>query len=103
MSGSQARLSLRVSPGARKSAVVGRYGERWKIRVAAPAESGRANEALIGLLGKTLGVARSQLRIVAGSAARDKIVEVKGIDAEESERLLSASAGEGEANEGKRA
>lgn len=103
MSGLQTRLSLRVSPGAKKSAVVGRYGERWKIRVAAPAESGRANEALIGLLGKTLGVARSQLRIVAGSAARDKIVEVKGIDAEVSERLLSASAGEGEANEGKRA
>ncbi|MHB8059496.1 MAG: DUF167 domain-containing protein [Gaiellaceae bacterium] len=95
MSGSQARLSLRVSPGARKSAVVGRYGERWKIRVAAPAESGRANEALIGLLQQTLGVSRSQLRIVAGAAARDKIVEVKGIDVEESERLLSASAGEG--------
>jgi len=103
MSGSQTRLSLRVSPGARKSAVVGRYGERWKIRVAAPAESGRANEALIELLGKTLGVARSQLRVVTGAGARDKIVEVRGIDAEESERLLSVSAGEGEANEGKRA
>jgi len=103
MSGSQARLSLRVSPGARKSAVVGRYGERWKIRVAAPAESGKANDALIELLGKTLGVARSQLRLVTGASARDKIVEVKGIDAEESDRLLSASAGEGEVNEGERA
>jgi len=103
MSGSQARLSLRVSPGARKSAVVGRYGERWKIRVAAPAESGRANEALIELLAKTFGVARSQIRVVTGAGARDKIVEVKGIDVEESERLLSVSAGEGEANEGKRA
>ena len=103
MSGLQTRLSLRVSPGARKSAVVGRYGERWKIRVAAPAESGRANEALIELLGKVLGVTRSQVRVVTGVGARDKIVEVIGIDAEESERLLSASAGEGEANEGKRA
>ena len=103
MSGSQARLSLRVSPGARKSAVVGRYGERWKIRVAAPAESGRANEALIELLAKTFGVARSQIRVVTGAGARDKIVEVKGINVEESERLLSVSAGEGEANEGKRA
>lgn len=103
MSGAQTRLSLRVSPGARKSAVVGRYGERWKIRVAAPAESGRANEALLELLGKTLGVARSQIRVVSGVTARDKIVEVTGIDAEESERQLGASAGEGEANEGKRA
>ena len=102
MSGLQTRLSLRVSPGAKKSAVVGRYGERWKIRVAAPAESGRANEALIELLGKALGVARSQVRVVTGVSARDKIVEVIGIEAEESERLLSASVGEGEANEGKR-
>lgn len=103
MSGSQTRLSLRVSPGAKKSVVVGRYGERWKIRVAAPAESGRANEALIELLGKTLKVPRSQLRVVTGVSSRDKIVEVKGIDAEESERLLSVSAREGEAYEGKRA
>lgn len=101
MSGSQARLSLRVSPGAKKSAVVGRYGE-MEDSVAAPAESGRANEALIELLGKTLGIARSQLRVVTGASSRDKIVEVKGINAEESERLLSASAGEGEAYEGKR-
>jgi uncharacterized protein (TIGR00251 family) len=102
MSGSQARLSLRVSPGAKKSAVVGRYGERWKIKVTAPAESGRANEALLELLGETLGIARSQLRVVAGASSRDKIVEVKGINAEESERMLSTSAGEGEAYEGKR-
>jgi uncharacterized protein (TIGR00251 family) len=96
MSGSQTRLFLRVSPGARESAVVGRYGGRWKVRVAAPAESGRANRALLELLGRALGVARSQLRVVSGAGARDKIVEVVGIGAEESERLLVASAGEGE-------
>jgi uncharacterized protein (TIGR00251 family) len=103
MSASQTRLSLRVSPGAKSSAVVGRYGERWKIRVAAPAESGRANEALLELLAETLAVPRSRLRVVSGTAARDKIVEVCGIDAAASERLLLASAGEGETNEGKRA
>lgn len=95
MSESQTRLSLRVSPGARSSAVVGRYGERWKVKVAAPAESGRANEALLGLLANVLAVARSQLKVVSGASARDKIVVVTGIDAEESERLLRVSAGEG--------
>ncbi|MGD0165708.1 MAG: DUF167 domain-containing protein [Gaiellaceae bacterium] len=103
MSESQTRLSLRVSPGASSSAVVGRYGERWKVRVAAPAEAGKANEALLGLLGEVLGVTRSRLRVVSGAGARDKIVEVIGVDAEESGRLLETSAGEGEANEGKRA
>jgi uncharacterized protein (TIGR00251 family) len=99
MSGSQTRISLRVSPGAKQSAVVGRYGERWKVRVAAPADSGRANRALLELLGRALGVARSQLTLVSGVSSRDKIVEVEGIGAEESERLLVASAGEGEADE----
>jgi uncharacterized protein (TIGR00251 family) len=95
MSESQTRLSLRVSPGAKSSAIVGRYGERWKVRVAAPAESGRANEALLELVAETLGVKRSRLRVVSGIGSRDKIVEVTGIDAEESKRLLLAAAGEG--------
>jgi len=102
MSESQTRLSLRVSPGAKSSAVVGRYGERWKIRVAAPAESGKANEALLELLAGALGVRRSGLRVVSGTGSRDKIVEVTGINTEESERLLLASAGEGEGNEKER-
>ena len=58
---------------------------------------------MIELLGKTFGVARSQIRVVTGAGARDKIVEVKGIDVEESERLLSVAAGGGEANESERA
>ena len=71
--------------------------------MAAPAESGRANEALLELLAGELGLTRSHLRVVSGTSSRDKIVEVTGINAEESERLLLASAGEGEANELKRA
>lgn len=70
--------------------------------MAAPAESGRANAALLELLAGTLGVKASQLRVVSGLSARDKIVEVTGIDTAESERLL-ASAGEGGGNEDKRA
>jgi uncharacterized protein (TIGR00251 family) len=103
MSESRTRLSLRVAPRARAGAVVGRYGERWKVRVAAPAESGRANEALLELLARVLGIARSQLEIVSGAASRDKIVVVTGIDAEQSERLLLAAAGKGEGDGRKRA
>ena len=102
MSGTTARISLRVSPGARSSTVVGRYGERWKVRVTAPPEDGRANEAVLNLLAEKLGVDRSRLRLVAGKSSRDKIVEVVGIDAVESERLLAAT-GEDKGDEGKRA
>jgi uncharacterized protein (TIGR00251 family) len=97
MSGPQTRLALRVSPGARSSAIVGRQGDRWKVRVSAPAESGRANKALLRLLAEVLSVPRSRLRLVAGRGARDKLVEVSGVDAQESgRRLASARQGGGE-------
>jgi uncharacterized protein len=88
------RLRLRVSPGATRSRVVGRHGEGWKIRVAAPAEDGRANAALVRLLTQTLGVSRAQVTLVSGHAARDKIVELAEADPAEIERRLHSAAGE---------
>ncbi len=64
------------------------------MRVAAAAESGRANEALLALLAEVLEVPRAQVRLSSGQGGRDKIVVVEGIDTAESERRLS-SAGRG--------
>jgi uncharacterized protein (TIGR00251 family) len=86
------RITLRVSPGARRSAVVGRYGEAWKVRVAAPPVDGRGNGELQALLCQVLDVGRSQLRIVTGAGSRDKIIEVSGRDAAEADALLSSAA-----------
>jgi uncharacterized protein (TIGR00251 family) len=83
-----ARVRLRVSPGARRSEIAGRYGEGWKVRVAAPAENGRANDAVLALLAERLQLPRRSLTIVSGHSARDKVVEMAGIDAHESERRL---------------
>jgi uncharacterized protein len=68
---------------------VGRHGDGWRARVAAPPERGRANEALIELLAGSLGVPRSRVSVVGGQAARRKIVEVDGLDLPEIERRLS--------------
>lgn len=87
------RLRLRVVPGARRSEVVGRLGDAWKLRVHAPAERGRANDEVIALLARQLGVGRAQVRVVSGHANRDKVVEVERVTHEEAERRL-ASAGE---------
>ena len=84
------RLALRVSPGARTSAVVGRHGEGWKVRVAAPPERGRANEAVVALLAATLGVPASTISVVSGHGSRDKLVELTGIAPDETERRLAA-------------
>jgi uncharacterized protein YggU (UPF0235/DUF167 family) len=76
-------------PGSGKPGVVGRYGEAWKLRVAAPPERGKANEAALELLSRSLGVATTDLRLVAGHGTRDKTVEVTGLSSDEAERRLA--------------
>jgi uncharacterized protein (TIGR00251 family) len=89
-----ARLRLRVVPGAKRDALVGRHGDAWKVRVAAPPERGAANDAVVALLARVLGVPARTVTLVSGHGARDKIVELAGIDARDLEgRLASAEQG----------
>ena len=90
-----ARLRLRVVPGARRSCVVGRLGEAWKLRVHAAPERGRANDEVVALLAETLGLARSEVRLVAGLTSRDKIVELSQLSLAQAERRLEAAGTEG--------
>lgn len=87
-----ARLTLRVSPGAARSAVVGRHGAGWKVRVAAPPEDGKANDAVIRLLADTLALPTRDVQIVAGQSSRDKTVELEGIRPAEIERRLTQAS-----------
>ena len=87
------RVRLRVSPGANSAHVVGRHGEAWKVRVAAPAEGGRANEAVVRLLAEALSIPREDVSLVSGLGARDKIVQLTGLGPTQIERRLSSAAG----------
>jgi uncharacterized protein YggU (UPF0235/DUF167 family) len=53
-----------------------------KVRVAAPAIQGAANQALLRVIADELGVARRSVRLVAGAAGRQKLVVVEGVDRE---------------------
>ena len=83
------RISVVVSPGARRSELVGRQGDAWKLRVAAAPERGRANAAVCALLAEALGVPVATVRVVAGASSRRKVVEVDGLDTAELDRRLS--------------
>jgi uncharacterized protein len=87
------RLQLRVSPGAKSARIVGRHGEAWKVRVAAPPEGGRANDAVVRLLAETLSLSRDAVTLVSGHGARDKIVRLDGLDQDQIERRLTSAAG----------
>jgi uncharacterized protein (TIGR00251 family) len=89
MEPSSTYLRLCVIPGSGKPGVFGRYGEAWKLRVTAPPERGKANEATLTMLADILGLAASNLRLVSGHGSRDKTVEVAGLTTAEAERRLT--------------
>ena len=86
------RVKVRVSPRATRSEVVGRHGEAWKLRIAAPPEAGRANEETLVLLADAVAVPRTHLSLIAGAGSRDKLVQVDGVAASEVERRLAESS-----------
>lgn len=81
-----------MTPRAARPGIGGRHGEAWRIRVAAPAEGGRANAAVLALLAEVLGVPRTRLELLRGAGAREKLVAVDGLSAPEAERRLAAAA-----------
>ena len=72
-------LELHVQPGARRSEFAGEHGGRIKLRLAAPAVEGQANEALIEFLAAHYGVPKRNVRIAAGMKSRRKRVVIEGV------------------------
>ena len=83
-----ARLRVHVQPRAKRSAIAGRHGDAVKVRLAAPPVDGAANAELVRVLAEALGLPRRSVRIVAGLAGRDKVVELDGLAPGEAERRL---------------
>ncbi len=75
---SRNRLAVRVVPNARKSEIAGWTDGVLRVRLHAPAVEGRANEELIRFLAELFGTRRSQVVIVRGEKAREKMLEIEG-------------------------
>jgi uncharacterized protein (TIGR00251 family) len=76
------RFAVRLTPRAAADRVDGVVDGVLRVRVGAPAVEGAANTALLRLLSDELGVARRDVRIVAGAQSRQKLVVVERLDAE---------------------
>ena len=81
-------LSVRVTPAAGRDAVLGWQGDALRLSVAAPAQRGKANEAVIRLLAGALGLPRQRLRIVRGQTSRRKVIAIEGLDEAEARARL---------------
>lgn len=71
-------LTIRVQPGAGRSAVVGPIGDALKVRVSAPATEGRANAELLRFLAKVLDLKVRSLTLLQGERGRTKSVGIAG-------------------------
>ncbi len=86
-------LRLHVQPGAGPDGIVGAHGNALKLRVQAPAVSGKANEAVLRLLAREFGSPSASLRLTAGETSRDKRVLFAGVPvAEFADRLACVLA-----------
>ena len=72
-------LHVKVVPGASRPALAGAYGDRLKIRVTAPAESGKANRAVLALLAEVLDVPRRDVQLLRGGSTPLKTLRVEGV------------------------
>lgn len=70
------RVTIRVRPGASRTEVGGAFDGALVVRVAVPAEGGRATEAALTALAAALGVRRREVRLVTGATHRTKVVEI---------------------------
>ena len=80
------QFAVRVSPRASRQAVEGVAVEAdgaklLQIAVSAPPEDGKANEAVLAVLARSIGIARSRLSLVSGLSARRKVVRLVDADA----------------------
>lgn len=71
-------LFLHVQPNARCTEIAGLHGGQIKVRVAAPAMEGKANEALVGFLADKFDLPGGRVMIRRGSHGRAKTVEIYG-------------------------
>jgi hypothetical protein len=87
-------LVLRVTPRARKNAIVGVQTDGTiKIHITAPPVEDKANQALVAFLAEVLGIAKTRIEIVAGASGRDKLVSIVGMSAGDAHQKIVAQLG----------
>jgi uncharacterized protein len=86
-----ARIAIKVHPRAKRSRIAGRFGDAWKLDLAAPPVDGKANEECVRFFAQFAGVPRARVRIVTGAASRTKVIELEGVPQEDLDRLISPS------------
>ena len=76
--GEDVLIWVKAVPGASRNEIAGIVGDRLKIRISAPPEGGKANNAICKLLASSLGVKANRISIERGETGPAKIVRIGG-------------------------
>lgn len=73
-----ARIAVRLTPRGGSDKIDGWVDGTLRVRVAAPAVDGRANQSLIRLIARALEMSPTSVTIVAGAQSRVKRITIEG-------------------------
>jgi uncharacterized protein (TIGR00251 family) len=82
-------IRVKARPGARRNAFAGLHDGALRIDVTAAPEKGKANDAIIALLAKTFGIAKSSIELISSPANPQKRFLLAGLDLATAEKRLS--------------
>ncbi|HSM88349.1 MAG TPA: DUF167 domain-containing protein [Candidatus Limnocylindrales bacterium] len=85
-------FAVKVHPRARKNQITGVVGDALKLALTAPPVEGKANQAVIDFFADLFAIARSSVTIASGETARNKVIRVIGISAQQVRERLAAAA-----------
>jgi uncharacterized protein (TIGR00251 family) len=82
-------MNVRVRAGAGRNEITGERAGAIKISVSQPPEKGKANKALCRYVAKILGLRPSQVVVVSGARAREKVLMLRDAEIDETGRRLA--------------
>jgi len=85
---SKLQFKIKVIPKSSKNEILAGPDGLLKIKVTAAPVKGAANEAVIKLLAKKLGLKKAQIAIVSGQTSKIKTIEVEGVNQDELSRYI---------------
>ena len=89
------QLTVHVQPGAKTTSCAGIHGDALKIRLAAPPVDGKANQALIVWLAKTLSCPQKDIELIRGQTNRRKTLSINAGDRTDAMAATLASLANG--------
>lgn len=74
-----ATLAVKVTPGAKRNQLIGYASGVLRVKVAAKAVDGKANEALVECIAESLGIRPSGVSVFRGLKSREKVLQISGL------------------------